>query len=72
MPRLHRGDRRASREVRARICESLAWLGVAIDPAANARDEDDLEAPGSRVAVRRIATDEEIVIARAVRRVMGQ
>lgn len=50
--------------VRAAVCARLAWLGVAIDPAANARHDTCIAAPGSRVDVRIIPTDEEAMIAR--------
>ena len=46
-----------------RVCERLAWLGIALDAAptrAAMRDS----TPDSRVIVRVIPTDEEIMIAR--------
>lgn len=49
--------------VRAGVCERLAWLGVVLDPAANAADAGVISAPASRVEVRVIPTDEEAVIA---------
>lgn len=49
---------------RAAICERLAWLGVVLDPAANARHADRIDREGSAVAVFVIPTDEELVIAR--------
>ena len=51
--------------VRARICEGLDFLGIAIAPDRNAANAFSISAPGSPVAVHVIATDEEIVIARA-------
>jgi acetate kinase len=50
-------------EIRARICERLAWLGVEIDPAANLRAAPVISTPVSRVVVRVIPTDEERMIA---------
>jgi acetate kinase len=50
-------------EMRAAICERLAWLGVTLDAAANQRHAERIEAATSRVAVLVIATDEEQVIA---------
>ncbi len=50
--------------VRRRVCERLAWLGVALDDAANERGGPCISAPGSRVAVWVIPTDEELMIAR--------
>lgn len=50
--------------VRRRVCERLAWLGVALDDAANERGGPCISAPGSRIAVWVIPTDEELMIAR--------
>jgi acetate kinase len=50
--------------VRAAVGERLAWLGVRIDAAANARGEGVISAPNSRVEVRVIPTNEEAMIAR--------
>ena len=49
--------------VRAAICRHLAWLGVALDDAANARNGPRLTTPASRVSAWVIPTDEEAVIA---------
>jgi len=49
--------------VRTRICEKLGWLGIELDPAANARNARHVSTAGSRVAVCVIPTDEEAVIA---------
>ncbi len=49
--------------VRDAICRRLAWLGVALDPDANARNALRVEAPGGKVAVLVVPTDEEQVIA---------
>lgn len=54
-------------EVRAEICEGLAHLGVALDPPANNANEQIISQQAGRVTVRVIATDEEIVLAQAVR-----
>jgi acetate kinase len=56
------GERSAS--VRAAACERLAWLGVALDPQANAAGAAVISTPESRVKVRVTATNEELVIAR--------
>jgi acetate kinase len=50
--------------VRAAACRRLAWLGVALDPEANDAGAAVISTPESRVKVRVIATDEELVIAR--------
>jgi acetate kinase len=55
-----------SPEVRAIICDGLAFLGLKLDPAKNAAGCDLVSAETSRVAVRIIPTDEEIVITRIV------
>jgi len=49
--------------VRAAIAGRLGWLGVAIDAQANERHAERIDAPGSRVAVFVLPTDEESVIA---------
>ncbi len=50
-----------SPEARAGICDSLGFLGVDLDPAANARAADVISR--GRATVRVIATDEEVMIA---------
>lgn len=53
-----------SAPIRQRVCDHTGWLGVTLDPAANAANAELISTPGSRVAVRVIATDEEAMIAR--------
>jgi acetate kinase len=55
------GERSA--EVRAGICSSLEFLGIAIDAAANRANAEVISA-GSRCVVRVVATDEDLMIAR--------
>lgn len=50
--------------IRARICQQAAWLGIAIDAEANAQNQVRISSPDSRVSVWRIATNEELIIAR--------
>jgi acetate kinase len=54
--------------VRARICEGLQWLGIALDAERNAAcvdgREERVSAEGSRLDVWVIPTDEELLIAR--------
>jgi len=50
--------------IRAVACARLGFLGLAIDPAANAAHAEVLEADGSQVAVRIVACDEESEMAR--------
>jgi acetate kinase len=57
--------------VRARICELSQWLGIAIDPVANAEDRIALHAPGSAAQVLVIPTNEEGMIAKHVRQLIG-
>ncbi|UDL94348.1 acetate/propionate family kinase [Lichenihabitans sp. PAMC28606] len=60
-----------SAAVRADVCARLVWLGVEIDTAANDQHSERLATPTSRVEVLCLATDEEIVIARAALHPMG-
>jgi acetate kinase len=61
-------------DVRARICTGLEWLGLALDPAANASlvggREGRFSAANSRVELWVIPTDEELLIARDTWRVV--
>lgn len=62
-------------EVRARICERMEWCGLILDGARNAAAdgrEGEVSAPGSRIGVWVIPTDEEIVIARDAASVVQQ
>jgi len=52
--------------VRARICEGLGCLGVELDEACNAANQEVISSAASRVAVRVLRTDEAATIARAV------
>jgi acetate kinase len=53
-----------SPEIRTRVCERAAWLGIELDPAANRSGCPRISTDGSRVAVYAIPTDEELMIAR--------
>jgi acetate kinase len=57
--------------IRERICSGLGFLGIRLSPTRNARNAAVISAAGSRVTARVIRTDEEIVIARSVCRVLG-
>jgi len=50
--------------IRGRICEKMSWLGLNLDPTANAAGAQLISQPRSRVAVYVIPTDEELMIAR--------
>lgn len=51
-------------EIRAAVCERLAWLGIEMDAAANACGTGRISTARSRVEVRVVPTDEEAMIAR--------
>ena len=53
-----------SPEIRARICDHLAWLGVELDPDLNAQSAQKISSETSKVSVWVIPTNEELVIAR--------
>ena len=57
--------------IRAEICARLEFLGVVVDAQANAGDGERISAAASKVDVFALATDEEIVIARHCRAVLG-
>ena len=54
--------------VRARICDGLGCLGIELEEKRNAANESVISAAASRVAVRVIRTNEELMIARSVLR----
>ena len=58
-------------EVRARICDGLQFLGLKLDPKRNNASAPIISAPKSKVTVRVIRTDEEIMLARSVLRVLS-
>jgi acetate kinase len=58
--------------VRARICDGLEFLGVALDAERNAADAPVISADSGRVAVRVMHTDEEQMIAKLVCQVLGR
>ena len=57
--------------VRARICESLGFLGLELEESRNARNAALISTDTGRVSIRVIRTDEELMIARAVCRILG-
>ncbi len=56
--------------IRARICAGLGFLGIELDETRNAAHAAVISADASRVTVRVIPTNEELMIARAVSRVL--
>jgi len=56
--------------IRARICEDLGFLGIKLDGKRNAVGEALISADGSHAQVRVIRTDEDVIIAKAVFRIL--
>ena len=56
--------------IRRRICDGLGFIGIDIDPERNAANAPLISSLGGRVKVRVIHTDEELMIARSVARVI--
>ncbi len=57
--------------VRARICDGLGFLGIELEDKRNVAGAAVISAEASRVAVRVMHTDEELMIAKTVCRVLG-
>ncbi len=57
--------------VRQRICDRLAWLGVRLDPAVNAKSATRLHVDESTVELFQLHTDEESVIAHHAAALIG-
>jgi acetate kinase len=57
--------------IRARICDGLQFLGIEVDQQRNANNAAMISADSGRVRIRVIRTDEELVIARGVARVIA-
>jgi acetate kinase len=60
-----------SPEIRKRICEASAWLGVELDEAANADSQSKISTAGSKTSVWVIPTNEELMIARHTGLLLG-
>jgi acetate kinase len=60
-----------SAEIRRRICEASAWLGIELDEAANAGKGPRISKTGSGVSAWVIPTNEELVIARHTGQLLG-
>jgi acetate kinase len=58
-------------EVRARICDGLGFLGIELEEKRNGANEGVISTDTSRKTVRVIHTDEELMIAKTVCRVLG-
>ena len=57
--------------VRARVCELSQWLGIAIDPVANADDLTILHTADSAIKVLIVPTNEERMMAKHVAQVLA-
>lgn len=60
-----------SAEIRSRICDASAWLGVALDPEANERRGPRISRSGSHVSAWVIPTNEELMIGRHTGSLLG-
>jgi acetate kinase len=58
-------------EIRRRICDASAWLGIRLDAEANTRRTSRISSPDSRVSVWVVPTNEELMIARHTSAVLG-
>ena len=58
-------------EVRARICDGLGFLGIKLEEKRNAANEGVISAQTSRSTIRVIHTNEELMIAKMICRVLG-
>ena len=56
--------------IRARICDGLGFLGIALSDSRNAEAAALISSDASRVTVRVIRTDEDLMIARSVYRIL--
>jgi acetate kinase len=60
-----------SPEIRRRICEASAWLGIEIDEAANGERRPKISTARSEISVWVIPTNEELMIARHTGALLG-
>jgi acetate kinase len=62
-----------SARMRAAVCANLDWFGIRLDPARNAaaKGEMAVHAPDSRVQLWTMPTNEELVVARQVKALLG-
>lgn len=57
--------------VRERVCHDLRWMGIVLDPLANADAKPVISAPESEIAVAVVPADEERIIAREALEVLA-
>jgi acetate kinase len=60
-----------SAEIRKRICEASAWLGIELDDGANEKKGPRISRVGSRVSAWVVPTNEELIIARHTGMLLG-
>ena len=70
-PSSQRGIGENAPAVRARIREGLGFLGIELNESRNATHANVISSDAGRVSVRVIGTDEELMIARSVCRILG-
>ena len=58
--------------IRSRICRGLSFLGIEIDDSSNSQQAAVISLPDSRVTVRVIKTDEELLMAQSVYQFLEQ
>jgi acetate kinase len=61
----------SSAEIRRRICSGLDFLGIELDNSRNKNNDDVISPDSSRVVVRVIPTDEELMIAKSAREIIN-
>ena len=59
-----------SRLIRERVCEGMGWIGLELDRERNARNDTLISTEMSRARVLVVPTNEELVIARAGKRLL--
>jgi acetate kinase len=57
--------------IRERVCRDAEWLGLQLDAGANSRSASRISTDGSRVAAYVVPTNEELMIARHTRALLG-
>ena len=60
-----------SAAIRERVCRDAAWLGIELDAASNSKGGPRISAAGSRVSAWVFPTNEELMIARHTRALLG-
>lgn len=60
-----------SPEIRRRICEASAWLGLELDGQANANGQQRISTSGSKISAWVVPTNEELMIARHTWSLLG-